>query len=270
MNPIFPEAAALSRKPSKVGLFVPCCMDQFAPLTAQKAMRLFESLDLQIFYPTELTCCGMELYLQGDRDGAKSLGEKLISLYDDCSHIVSLSSGCVVYMQKNFGRLFHNTTLHNNYRQFVERCYDFSDFLINVLHVDDGKSPYRLPETSFEHKVTVMDHCTTLGDYHCLAHPATPGLRNEPRRLLHTVKGLQLVEMQQQEVCCGSGGTFASQFTPISDSLAQRKVNNALAAGAEYITSTEMRCLLHINSFAEKNNIPVKCMHIIDIICASL
>lgn len=254
----------------KVGIFVPCCIDQFSPQTAHNALQLLERMGLQCFYPAELTCCGMDLFHMGDRDGAKALGERLINLYDDCTYIVSLSGACVVYMQKHFSQLFHNTTLHNSYRQLVERCMDFSDFMVNVLRCHERGSEHPMPEVVFEHKVTFLDPCTTLRDYHCLAHPAQAGLRGEPRQLLHAVKGLQLCEMQQQDVCCGSGGMFASQFTPISDSLAARKLDNAIAAGAEYIVSSEPRCLLHLKSYADKHNSQLKFMHIADLLCASL
>ena len=250
----------------KVGLFVPCCIDQFAAGTAWKALRLLEAMGLECYYPTAFTCCGRELYNQGDREGAKMLGEKLIELYSECTHVVSCSSACVVYAQKQFPKLFHNTTLHNSYRLFVDKFYDISDFLVNVLHVDSASSEFRIPQFSFPHTVTVMDHCTTLSEYLCSAHPELPGLREEPRRLLRAVGGLTLVEMQQQDVCCGFGGFFASQFTPISDSLAQRKCENAIAAGAEYIVSTEPGCLLHLQSYIDKNGLPLKCAHLMDVL----
>ena len=255
---------------SKIGLLVPCCIDQMMPQTAFNAIALLEKMGLRTFYPEEFTCCGMDLYQQGDNDGAKKLGQRLIEQYEDCSHIVSLSSACVVYMQKQFPRLFHNTTLHNNYRQLVNHCYDFSDFLVNVLHVDDADSEYRLYDIEFNHKVTILDHCTTLRDYQCLSHPDMAGLREEPRRLLRCVRGLELVEMPQQDVCCGMGGLFASQFTAISNSLTRRKVDNAMTVGAEYIVSTEMRCLLNIRSLCEKNKLPVKCIHLADDLTSSI
>ena len=247
-------------KDMKVGVFVPCCVDQFAATTEMNMLGLLKRAGLVCHYPAETTCCGKELYHQGDRDAAKSLGEKMIYLIGDCTHIVSCGSACVTYMKVHFARLFHNTTLHNNYRQFVDSTYDISDFLVNVVH-------YRPEGVRFPHKVAFMDHCTTLRDYRCVAHPDRPGLHDEPLQLLQAVEGLQLVEMEQSDVCCGYGGLFANHFTPISDSLARRKAANAIAAGAEYIVSTEMSCLLHLQSFIDKAGLPVKCIHIVDLLC---
>ncbi len=245
---------------TKVGVFVPCCVDQFAAESGVRMMKLLQGMGLQCHYPEEFTCCGKSLYHQGDRDSAKNLGEKMIELFDDCSHIVSCGSGCVTYMKVHFGKLFHNTTLHNNYRQFVDKTYDLSDFLVNV-------AGYHPTNVNFHHRVTFMDHCTTSRDYICTAHPEKKGLRDEPRQLLREVNGLELVEMEQGDVCCGYGEQFANYFTPISDSLAKRKVDNAIATGAEYIVSTEMSCLLHLRSYIEKNNMPMKCLHLVDVLC---
>lgn len=242
-----------------VGIFIPCCIDQFAAETGMAMVKLLEDLGYECYYPEGVTCCGKDLYHQGDRDGAKMLGEKMIELYDECSSVVSCGSGCVTYMKVHFGRLFHNTTLHNNYRQFLDKTYDLSDFLVNVVH-------YQPQGVAFPHRVTFMDHCTTLRDYVCTAHPDRKGLVDEPRQLLQAVEGLQLVEMEQQEVCCGYGSQFANFFTPVSDSLAKRKVANAMAAGAEYIVSTEMSCLIHLKSYIEKAGLPIRCCHLADIL----
>ena len=247
-----------ANKPT-VGLFIPCCVDQYAPATGMAMVRLLEGLGLDCYYPQELTCCGKDLYHQGDRDTAKALGEKLIEQFGDCTHIVSCGSGCVTYMKVHFGRLFHNTTLHNSYRQFLDKTYDLSDFLVNVIH-------YQPTDVIFPHRVAFMDHCTTMRDYVCTAHPDHKGLTEEPRQLLRAVNGLELVEMAQADVCCGFGGQFANHFTPISDSLAKRKVDNALAAGAEYIVSTEMSCLLHLKSYFDKVGTPISCLHLAELL----
>ena len=242
----------------KVGIFVPCCIDQFAPQCAFKAIRLLESQGIECYYPDAQTCCGKELYHQGDKNSAKALGEKLIEQFDDCQYVVSLSSGCIVYIQKHFGQLFHNTTFHNSYRQMIDKCFDLSDFLVNILHFS--------PTAPFEHTVAMMDHCTTMRDYRCLAHPDSKGLHDEPRRLLGAVPKLHLVEIAQNDICCGLGGLFANDFTPIADSLTKRKVDNILASGADVVTSTEPSCLMHLQSYIDKAGINLKCLNIIDIL----
>ena len=242
----------------KVGLFVPCEIDQFSPKTAWNALNLLESIGMETFYPTEITCSGMELYNQGAINSAKLLNEKMIEAYEDCTFVVSLSSANVAYAQLRFPMLFHNTTMHKEYRRFIERFMDFSDFLVNIVH-------YK-PTKAFPHRVAFMDNCQTINDYRSPSHPDQLGLKQEPRELLRAVPELELVEMAQNEICCGYGGLFANHFTVISDQLAQMKIDNALKAGAKYIVSTEMSCLLHLQSYAEKRNIGIGFAHLADIV----
>ena len=236
---------------TEIGLLVPAMIDQLAPDCARRAVAMLQGLGYRVVYPPSHTTTGRELYHQGDRDSAKQLGAALIEEFDECSHIVSLSSAEVVYIQQHFNRLFHNTTMHNSYRRFVERCYEFSDFLVNV-------AGFKATGTTFSHRVALMDHCTSLRGYQSPATGIAAGLHDQPRTLLRSIEGLELVEMGEPEVCCGFGGLFASQFTPISDSLAQRKIDNAINAGAEYLTSTEPSCLIHLQSYIAKHDTPLR------------
>lgn len=242
----------------KVGLFVPCDIDQFSPDTAWNALHLFEGMGIEILYPHELTGSGMELYNQGDKQSAKLLAEKMIEAFNGCTHVVSLSSAAVAFAQLNFPSLFRNTTMHNEYRGFIERFFDFSDFLTNIIHFK--------PTKAFPHRVTVMDNCQTMNDYRSPSHPNATGLHNEPRELLKAVPELELVEMENNEICCGYGGLFVNNFTVISDRLAQMKIDNAMATGAEFVVSTEMGCLLHLRSYAEKKNLNMRFAHLADIL----
>ncbi|MNY44971.1 Lactate utilization protein A [compost metagenome] len=102
-------------------------------------------------------------------------------------------------------------------------------------------------------------------------HDSCSGLREckikeEPRQLLAKVHGLELVEMKDTDMCCGFGGTFSVKFDAISSAMAQQKVNNALEQGAEYIISTDLSCLLHLQGYIDKNNIPLKTMHLADVL----
>jgi len=130
--------------------------------------------------------------------------------------------------------------------------YEFTDFLVNVLKVKDVGA-------SLEGVATYHDSCSALREY---------GIKKEPRILLENVKGLKLTEMNDVETCCGFGGTFAAKFEPIAVGMVEQKVENALAAKADYIVSTDLSCLMHIDSYVKKNNIPLKIMHIADVLAS--
>jgi L-lactate dehydrogenase complex protein LldE len=148
--------------------------------------------------------------------------------------------------------LFHNTAFHYEYKQLKKNFYEFTDFVVNVLQKDDIGA-------IFNHKITYHDSCAALREY---------GLKNEPRILLGKVRGLELIEMDGNDICCGFGGTFSVKFEPVSAAMAEQKVNHALQTGAEYIVSTDSSCLMHQQAYIDKNKLPLKTIHIIDLLAS--
>jgi L-lactate dehydrogenase complex protein LldE len=94
------------------------------------------------------------------------------------------------------------------------------------------------------------------------------GIKSEPRQLLGKVKGLELVEMNDVETCCGFGGTFAVKFEPISIAMADQKATNASNTKAEYIISTDMSCLMHLDGYIKNAGYPIKTIHIADVLAS--
>ncbi len=136
------------------------------------------------------------------------------------------------------------------HRALQRNFYEITDFLVNVLkHTDFG--------SVFEHKVTYHDSCAALREYK---------LNDEPRTLLRKVKGLELIEMKDTDVCCGFGGTFSTKFEAVSTAMAEQKVHNALDTGAEYIISTDLSCLMHQQAYITRHKLPLKVMHVIDVL----
>ena len=146
--------------------------------------------------------------------------------------------------------MFHNSVLHNEYKQIQKNMYEFSDFLVNVLKITDLGA-------KLEGIATYHDSCSALREY---------GIKREPRLLLEKVRGLELREMADSETCCGFGGGFAVKFEPISVGLADKKIENATATGADYIISTDASCLMHMEGFAKKQGKKVKMMHLEDVL----
>jgi L-lactate dehydrogenase complex protein LldE len=151
-----------------------------------------------------------------------------------------------------YPEMFHNTALHNECKQLQRNIFEFTDFLVNVLKVKDVGA-------SFKGKVTYHDACAALREY---------GIKDEPRSLLKNVHGLELIEMKNTDVCCGFGGTFSVKHEAISTAMGEQKVQNALDTGAEYIVSTEASCLLHLEGYIKKHNLPIKTLHIADILAS--
>ncbi len=237
----------------KVSLFIPCFIDQMYPDTAFNVLKILEKLQIDVSYNPEQTCCGQPAFNSGYWKEAKALAKKFIQDFDQDSIIVSPSASCTGYIRNNYPKLFaDNDPELEKVGRLKKMMYELSDFLVNHLKVDDFGAV-------FPHKVTFHDSCAGLREY---------GIKSEPRQLLAKVKGLELIEMQDTETCCGFGGTFVTKFKAVSSAMTEQKVENALATGAEYIVSTESSCLLNIESYIRKQNLPIKPIHIADILAS--
>jgi L-lactate dehydrogenase complex protein LldE len=235
-----------------VDIFIPCFVDQIFPETAFNMVKVLEKLGVEVHYNPNQTCCGQMSFNTGFWDDAKTIGSKFIHDFPNDRYIVAPSASCVGYVRNYFPELFHNTGLHLEYKQIQKNIYEFSDFLVNVLDVHDVGA-------TFNAVVTYHDACAALREY---------GIKEQPRALLNKVNGLRLVEMDENEVCCGFGGTFSIKNEPISSAMAQQKVNNAVNSGAEYIVSTEASCLMHLDGYIRRNKIPIGIKHIADILAS--
>jgi L-lactate dehydrogenase complex protein LldE len=234
----------------KIELFVPCFIDQLFPDTAFNTIKVLEKAGCKISFNPNQTCCGQPAFNAGFWDDAKAVGSKFLNDFSDDSVIVTPSASCTGMVKNYYNDLFTNTAVHNKCRSIQGNIYELSDFLVNILQFDyfgaelDGKAVYH-------------DSCAGLRE--CK-------IKDEPRQLLSKVLGLELLELKDNETCCGFGGTFAVKFDGISTAMAQQKVDNALAVGAEYIISTDASCLLHLQGYIDKNNLPITTMHLADVL----
>jgi L-lactate dehydrogenase complex protein LldE len=193
-------------------------------------------------------------YNSGFFDEAKSIGEKFIRDFPNDRPIISPSASCTGFIKNFYPSLFHNTALHNEVKVVRRNMFEFTDFIINVLKIESL-------EATFNHVVTYHDSCASLREY---------GLKDQPRQLLRMVKGLELREMHDHDVCCGFGGTFAVKHEAISVAMTQQKVENAIETGAEYIVSTDSSCLLNMQAYIDKQNLSIKTIHIIDLLAVAM
>ncbi len=240
--------------PLEVDIFIPCFIDQVYPETGFNMIKVLEKAGVKVHYNANQTCCGQMAFNSGFWDKAKKLGEKFIGDFDNGRLIVGPSASCIGYVRNGYNELFYNGAFHNEYKQLQRNIYEITDFLVNVVKVTDFGSV-------FEHKITYHDSCAAMREYK---------LNDEPRQLLRNVKGLELIEMENTHECCGFGGTFSVKFEPISTAMAEQKVKNALATGAEYIVSTDSSCLMHQYGYIKKHNLPIKVAHVVDVLASGL
>ena len=184
-----------------VDIFIPCFIDQIYPQTGMNMVKILEKLGVDVHYNGNQTCCGQMAFNSGFWDEAKEMGAKFIRDFPNDRPVISPSASCSGMIKNYYPWLFHNTALHYEYKQLKKNMVEFTDFLINVLKMDEIGA-------EFNHVVTYHDSCAALREY---------GIREEPRALLSKVKGLTLREMKNNDVCCGYRTYYSTGlFLPFS------------------------------------------------------
>ncbi len=213
---------------------------------------MLEKAGCTVSYNTNQTCCGQPAFNAGYWDEAKAVCSKFIKDFSGSDIIVAPSASCAGFVRNYYGKLFENSSVHNEVKDLGKRIFEFSEFMVNVLHVEDVGA-------SLNGKATYHDSCAGLRECR---------IKEEPRKLLNKVKGLSITEMNDVETCCGFGGTFAVKFEPISIGMGEQKVENALATGAEYLISTDLSCLMHLQGYIDHKGYSMKTMHIADVLAS--
>ncbi|MBO9562838.1 MAG: (Fe-S)-binding protein [Niastella sp.] len=235
-----------------VQLFIPCFIDQLYPQTAFNMVKVLEKVGCTVNYNAEQTCCGQPAFNAGFQREAKEVCTKFLRDFSGPDYVVAPSASCTGFVRNYYPQLFDNSSHHNEVKELQKRTFEFAEFLVNVMKVEDVGA-------SLHTKATYHDSCAALRE--CK-------IKAEPRALLSHVKGLELTEMNDVETCCGFGGTFAVKFEPISIGMADQKVANAKQTGAECIISTDHSCLMHLDGYIRHKGLALQTMHLADVLAS--
>lgn len=235
-----------------IQLFIPCFVDQLYPQSAFNMVTVLEKAGCSVSYNPAQTCCGQPAFNAGFWDESRDVCKKFLKDFSGAEYIVAPSASCVGFVRNYYGQLFADSSYQNDARAVSENIFEFSEFLVNKL----GQTKFG---AALQGKATYHDSCAGLRE--CK-------IKNEPRRLLQNVQGLELIEMEDVETCCGFGGTFSVKFEPISIAMAEQKVEHALATGAQYLISTDLSCLMHLQGYIENKGYNLYTMHLADVLVA--
>lgn len=235
-----------------VQLFIPCFVDQIYPETGFNMVKVLEKTGCTVEYNPSQTCCGQPAFNAGYWDEAKAVGQKFLKDFHTYDYIVAPSASCTGFVRNYYGKLFDNSASHNDMKLLQKNLFEFTEFLVKVLHVEDVGA-------TLEGVATYHDSCSGLREIK---------IKSEPRILLQHVKGLEVREMEDTETCCGFGGTFAVKYEPISTGMADQKLTNAMATDADYLISTDLSCLMHLDGYIKKRDLKIKPMHIADVLAS--
>jgi L-lactate dehydrogenase complex protein LldE len=241
--------ASPTEKP-RIALFVTCLVDLFRPSVGFAAAKLLEDAGCDVFVPSQ-TCCGQPAYNSGDRALAKELAKQVIDAFSSYDYVVAPSGSCAGMLAKHYPELFAddpNLALRAN--AFAGKVYELASFLTEVRGVEAVSA-------SFAGRVTYHDSCSGLREL---------GVAAQPRKLLQSMQGLELVEMEECTTCCGFGGTFSLKFGEISAAIAERKVENIEATGAPVVLAGDLGCLMNMAGKLARDGSPVEVRHFAEIL----
>jgi len=238
-------------KPRRVTLFIQCIIDSCFPDAAWAMVRVLEKQGVELVHPKEQTCCGQPAFNAGYRQEAARLAERFLDIFEDAEVIVCPSGSCVNMVRHHYAELFaHDPRLLARSAKVAAKIYEFTEFLVDVLGVTDVGA-------AWNGQVTYHESCHLLRGL---------GVSDQPRTLLKNVRGLELVEMDRADECCGFGGTFSVKYPEISEALLETKLANIQATGAGTVVGCDMGCLMHMQGMIKRRGLPIEVRHIAEIL----
>ena len=236
---------------TEIALFATCLVDSLRPSVGIAAIELLQKSGCTVVVPKQQTCCGQPAFNAGNNPLAVQLAKQLIVAFERFAYVVVPSGSCAGMIKEHYPKLLSTEEQwHKRARVLAEKTYELTDFLVNVLEHADIDAEY-------DGKVCYHDSCAGLREL---------GIKQQPRTLLSKVANLELVSMQDEEVCCGFGGMFCVKYSQISDAMVQRKVDNVVACKADTLAAGDLGCLFNIAGKLSRENIPVRVWHIAEIL----
>ncbi|NJX15476.1 (Fe-S)-binding protein [Tamlana crocina] len=244
----------------KVGLFIPCYINQLYPQVGQATLELLEKLNVEVVYPSGQTCCGQPMANSGYESESVGTYYHFVNNFKDFDYIVTPSGSCAYHVKKHYD-IIPQTDAVTGVRNNV---YELCDFLLNILKIKNL-------DASFPHKVGVHKSCHGLRGLRlgsCSERVTSDYSYIE--EVLKKVKGVELMPVQRGDECCGFGGTFAVAEEAVSVKMGKDKIKDHLESGVEVITATDTSCLMHLEGLVNRNKQPLKILHVAEILNSNL
>ncbi|MCA0423243.1 MAG: (Fe-S)-binding protein [Proteobacteria bacterium] len=234
----------------RVALFVTCLVDAMRPNIGFAAVKLLEDAGCTVEVPVQ-TCCGQPAFNSGDRRDATALAAQMIEAFAPYDYVVAPSGSCAGMIARHYPELFAgDPNLGPKASMVAAKTHELVSFLTDILGVTAVSARY-------EGNVTYHDSCSGLREM---------GVKRQPRALLATVDGLSLTEMNENETCCGFGGTFAVKYGELSDSIVTKKVENVERSGATTLLAGDLGCLMNMAGKLQRRGANVHVRHVAEVL----
>lgn len=240
---------------SRVALSITCLPDLFYPEIGEAVVKILRRLGVRLAFPPGQTCCGQPAYNSGHTREAAHLARRFIDIFEGFDSVIMPSGSCATMVKLEYPHLFaHDPDLRARAEALSQRTFELTQYLVDVLGVEDVGATY-------QGTVTYHDACHACRSL---------GIQEQPRRLLRAVKGLELVEMERSDTCCGFGGAFSVRLPDISDGILEVKRHHIVASGAEAVVTTDAGCMMQIAGGLRKHGQDVRVLHIAQVLAASV
>lgn len=212
--------------------------------------RVLERVGYEPYFPEEQTCCGQPAFNAGNWKEARPLAERFVRVFESAEAVICPSGSCTTMVRKFYPEVLEHSPARESAIELGRRVFELTEFLVGVAKQTDVGA-------AFPHRVTLHDSCHALREL---------GIKNGPRELLRNVRGLELIEMPASEECCGFGGMFSVKFGAISAAMGDAKAGNIAVCGADYVTSVDSSCLMHVEGILRRRNDRARTIHVASIL----
>jgi L-lactate dehydrogenase complex protein LldE len=234
----------------KVSLLITCLADALFPEVGVATVKLLRRLGVEVDFPKAQTCCGQPLFNSGFHDEARALARHTIGAFANGQPVVTPSGSCAAMVKLEYPALLHDDLVwHGRAEDLARRTHELSDFLVNVLGIEDVGA--RFPGRA---------------TYHMACHLRGLGVTSEPERLLRNVRELSLVPLERADECCGFGGSFAVRFPGISGAMVSDKAAFIEQTGADVVVATDAGCLMNIAGCLRRRGSRVQALHLAQVL----
>ncbi|HEV3411324.1 MAG TPA: (Fe-S)-binding protein [Puia sp.] len=241
----------------KIGLFIPCYIDQFYPQVAIASLELLEKLGCEVSYPLQQTCCGQPMANSGYANLSTGCNRNFVRNFTGCDYIVAPSGSCVLHIREH---LDDDRKSESTYIR--EHIFELTEFLVDVLKTG------RL-DAVFAHKVGLHVSCHGQRGLHTSSMSELVGAPfSKPEQLLKMIGGLELIKPARIDECCGFGGTFCVFEEAVSVKMGKDRIKEHELSEVEYITGTDTSCLMHLEGILRRNRSRIGIKHIVEILNA--
>ncbi|MCY0093891.1 (Fe-S)-binding protein [Hoeflea ulvae] len=235
----------------RVGLFATCLVDLFRPSVGFASVKLLQDAGCEVHVPAAQTCCGQPAYNTGDRADTREIAEQVIEAFEGFDFIVAPSGSCASMLKKHYPGLFAgDAAWEARATAFSAKCHELISFLTDVMMVRDTGA-------ALDATITYHDSCSGLREL---------AIKDQPRKLLGNVSGVEVREMTDSDVCCGFGGTFCVKYSDISNAIVTKKVGNIDASGADMLLAGDLGCLMNMAGKLKRQGSDVEVRHVAEVL----